>query len=117
MRRRAIVKELTNGFIEKQQGRTGMGVSQPAGQHRQREVQILQGQPEHGRRHAYERVRKHAEWHEEFGKEQVVVLEVKREEQRLPRQLLKGVCRYCGKRIGQGIAGHERHCATTHKDS
>jgi len=111
MRRRAIVREQTDGFIEEQQGRAGLGKSESAGQHRQREIELQQGQPEHRRRHAYERVREHAKWHEQVRPEQVVKLEVEREEQRPARELLKGYCRHCGKHVGKGIYFHERACA------
>lgn len=116
MRRRAIVKEFTDGKFKDTQKRAGLGQPQRSGQHRQHEADLQQGLEIHRRRYAYVRQRE-SQVRDAVGcPQQVFPLEVKREEQRPIWSVLKGECRYCGKHIGRGIAGHERHCATTHPD-
>ncbi len=60
MRRRQIEKERTDGIIKDQQERAGLGVSQSAGERRERKTEIQHGLAEHGGGDAHERVRKPA---------------------------------------------------------
>ena len=110
MRRRTIIKELTDGFIEDEQRRTGLGSAEYAARHSQRKAELFQGVQKHRRRHPREQWAGDAGRNGEGDEEQVVVIQHERKGEIPERNVVKGACRHCGKHIGKGIHWHEKYC-------